>query len=130
MYGVDGGCKSQVSQAPKRQAVGCPQARDVNAGDLDYAPVTLSESEADDEMRDLWDYVQPCPRSPISITDDDCDKAQDPSLGPCTARLERISLGANSDARGSIEAKKKEAPTKRTVQRTRRTKATCSWPNL
>ena len=39
-----------MPQAPKRQAVGSPEARDVNSGDLDYAPVTLSESEADDEM--------------------------------------------------------------------------------
>ena len=84
----------------------------------DYAPIPLSESEADDEMPDLWDYAQPCP-PPISITDDDCDKDQDPLLSPCTARLERISLGANGDARGSIEAKKKEAPVKRIVKRAR-----------
>ena len=82
---------------------------------------------------DLWDYVQPCPRSPISITDDDCDKEQDPSLGPCTARLERISLGADGDARGSIEAKKKEASVKRTVKCARRARKervprrTCRW---
>ena len=67
-------------------------------------------------MPDLWDDVQPCPRSPISITNDDCDKEQDPSLGPCTARLERIFLGAYGDAHGSIEAKKKEALEKRTVK--------------
>ena len=109
-----------MPQAPKRQAVGSPEAGDVNTGNPDYAPIQLSESEADDEMPDLWDYVQPCPRSPISITDDDCDKEQDSSLGPCTARLERISLGADADARGSIEAKKKEAPAKRTVKRARR----------
>ena len=71
-------------------------------------------------MRDLWDDVQPYPRSPITITNDNCDKEQDPSLGPCTARLERISLGADGDARGHIEAKKKEAPTKRTVKHARR----------
>ena len=71
-------------------------------------------------MRDSWDDVQPSPHSPISITDDACDKEQDPSLGPCTARLERISLGADGDARGSIEAKKKEAPAKRTVKCARR----------
>ena len=94
-------------------------SRDVNTGDLDYAPVTLSESEADDEMHDLWDDVQPSPQSPITITDDDCHKQQDPSLGPCTTRLERISLDTDGDARGSIEAKKKEAPTKRTVKRAR-----------
>ena len=41
------------------------------------------------------------------------------------ARLERISLGADGDARGSIEAKKKEAPAKRTVKRARRTKKQC-----
>ena len=64
----------------------------------------------------------PSPRSPITITDDDCYKEQDPSLGPCTTRLERISLSADGDARASIEAKKKEAPTKRTVKRARRTK--------
>ena len=46
-------------------------------------------------------------------------------LGPCIARLERISLGADGDARGSIEAKKKEALAKRTVKRARRTKKQC-----
>ena len=123
MYRVDEGwCKSRVPQALKRQAVGAPKARDVNTSDLDYAPVTLSESEADDEMPDLWDDVQPSPHSLITITDDDCDKEQDPSLGPCTPRLERISLGADGDARGSIEARKKEALAKRTVKRARRTK--------
>ena len=71
-------------------------------------------------MRDPWDDVQPSPHSPITVTNDDCDKEQDPSLGPCTARLERISLGADGDARGSIEAKKKEAPAKRTVKHARR----------
>ena len=71
-------------------------------------------------MHNLWDDVQPCPHSPISITDDDCDKEQDPSLGPYIARVERISLGADGDARGSIEAKKKEAPAKRIVKCARR----------
>ena len=71
-------------------------------------------------MRDLWDDVQPSPRSAITVTDDDCDKEQDPLLGPCTARLERISLGADGDACGSIEAKKTEAPAKRTVKCARR----------
>ena len=113
-------CRYISTQAPKRQAVGSPEAGDLNTGDTDYAPIPLSESEADDEMPDLWDYVQPCPRSPISITDDDCDKEQDRSLSPCTARLERISLGADGDARGSIEAKKKEALAKRIVKRARR----------
>ena len=126
MYGVDeGGCKSWVPQAPKRQAVGCPKAGDVNSGNPDYAPITLSESEADDEMRDPWDDVQPSPCSPITVTHDDCDKEQDPSLGPCTARLERISLGADGDARASIEAKKKEAPAKRSVKCARRTRKEC-----
>ena len=51
MYGVDkGGCKSRVPQAPKRQAVGSPEAGDVNTGNPDYAPIPLSESDADDEM--------------------------------------------------------------------------------
>ena len=134
MYRVDkGGCKSRVPQAPKRQAVGSSEVGDINTGNPDYAPIPLSESEADDKMRNLWDDVQPCPRSPISITDDVCDKEQDPSLGPCTARLERISLGADGDARGSIEAKKKEAPAKRTVKRARRARKervpgrTCRW---
>ena len=126
MYGVDeGGCKSRVPEAPKRQALGSLEAGDLNTADPNYAPITLSESEADDEMRDLWDGVQPSPHSPITVIDDDCDKEQDPSLGPCTARLERISLGADGDARGSIEAKKKEAPAKRTVKRARRTKKQC-----
>ena len=71
-------------------------------------------------MRDPWDDLQPSPHSPITLTDDDCDKEQDPLLGPCTAYLERISLGADGDARASIEAKKNEAPAKRTVKRARR----------
>ena len=121
MYGVDeGGCMSRVPQAPKRQAVGSPETGDVNAGDPDYAPITLTQSETDDEMQDLWDYAQPSPDSPITVSNEDCDKEQDPSLGPCTARLERISLGADSDARGHIEAKKKEALAKRTVKHARR----------
>ena len=114
-----------MPQAPKRQALGSPKARDLNTPDPDYAPITLSESEANDEMRNLWDDVRPSPHSPITVIDDDCDKEQDPSLGPCTARLERISLGADGDARGSIEAKKKEALAKRTVKRARRTKKQC-----
>ena len=67
MYGVDeGGCKSREPQAPKRLAVGSPEAGDVNAGDPDYAPITLTQSETDDEMQDLWDYAQRSPRSPIT----------------------------------------------------------------
>ena len=97
-----------------------PGINTLNTRDPDYAPIPLSESEADDEMRDLWDDVQPSPRSAITVTNDDCDKEQDPSLGLCTARLERISLGTDGDARGSIEAKKKEALAKRTVKRARR----------
>ena len=123
MYGVDeGGCMSRVPQAPKRQAVGSPETGDVNAGHPNYAPITLTQSETDDEMHDLWDYAQPSPRSPITVSDDDCDKEQDPSLAPCTARLERISLGADGNARGHIDTKKKEAPAKRTVKRSRRTR--------
>ena len=82
-----------MPQAPKGHAVGSPKAGDLNTGDPDYAPIPLSESEADDEMHDLWDDVQPSPRPPITIIDDDCHKEQDPSLGPCTTRFERISLG-------------------------------------
>ena len=58
LYRVDeGGCKSRVPQAPKRQAVGSPKAGDVNAGNPDYAPITLTQSETDDEMQDLWNYA-------------------------------------------------------------------------
>ena len=69
-----------------------------------------------------WDDLQPSPGSPISISDDDCGKEQDPSLGPCTAHLKRISLGTDGDARACIEAKKKGAPVKRTVKHARRTR--------
>ena len=58
----------------------------------------------------------------MSISDDDCDKEQHPSLGPCTANLERTSVGANGDAPACIEAKKKEALAKRNVKRAKRTK--------
>ena len=85
-------------------------------------PIALSKSEADDEMCHPWDDLQPSPGSPIPISDDDCEKEQDPSLGPCTGRLERISLDANGDVRACIEAKKKEAIAKRTAKRARRTK--------
>ena len=123
MYQVEeGGCKSRVPETPKRQAVGSPEARDLNTHDPKYAPITLSESEADDEMREQWDDLQPSLCSPISISDDDCDKEQDPSLGLCTAHLERISLDDDSDALACIEVKKKEAPVKRIVKRARHTK--------
>ena len=42
--------KSRVPQAPKRQAVGSPKVGNINAGDPDYAPITLTQSETDDEM--------------------------------------------------------------------------------
>ena len=103
----EGGCKSRVLEAPKRHAIGSHKAGDLNTHDPNNAPIALSESEADDEMREPWDYLQPSPGSPISISNDDCDKEQDPSLGPCTAHLERISLGADGDGRACIEAKKK-----------------------
>ena len=52
-YEVDEGvCKSRVPQAPKRQAVGSPETGDLNTHDPNYAPIVLSKSEADDEMRD------------------------------------------------------------------------------
>ena len=51
---------------------------------------------------------------------------QDPSLGTCTACLERISLGADGDAHGHIEAKKKEASAERTVKRARHAKKECA----
>ena len=82
-----GGCKSREPQALKRQAVGSPEAGDLNTHDPDYAPIALSENDVDDEMHEPWDDLQPSPGSPISITDDDCDKEQDPSLGLCTAHL-------------------------------------------
>ena len=46
-----------MPQAPKRQAVGSPEAGDVNAGDPHYAPIALIQSETDDEMRKPWDDV-------------------------------------------------------------------------
>ena len=111
-----------MPDAPKRQAAGSPKAGDLNTFDPNYAPMALSEIEADDEMREPWDDLQPSLGSLISISDDDFDKEQDPLLGPYTTRLERISLGADSDARACIEAKKKEAPVKRTVKCARGTK--------
>ena len=117
----EGGCKSRVREAPKRHAVGSPEAGDLNTRDPDYSiPIALSDSESDDEMREPWEDLQPSPRSSISMSGDDRDKEQDPSLGPCTVELERISLGADGDARACIQAKKKEAPAKRIVKRPRR----------
>ena len=46
------GCKSRVPQAPKRQAVGSLKAEDLNTHDPNYVPIVLSDSEANDEMRD------------------------------------------------------------------------------
>ena len=46
-----------MPQAPKRQAVGSPETGDLNTCDPGYAPIILSESEADDEMRYPWDDV-------------------------------------------------------------------------
>ena len=73
-------------------------------------------------MRELWDELQPSSGPPMSISDDDWDKEQHPSLGQCTANLERMSLGADSDAPTCIKGNKKEAPVKRNVKRAKRTK--------
>ena len=58
----------------------------------------------------------------MSIYNDDCDKKQHPSLGWCTANLEKMFLGPDGDAPTCIEANKKEAPAKRNVKRAKRTK--------
>ena len=111
------------SLRPQRdRPFGSPEAGDLKTRDPNCAPIALNESEADDEMGKAWDDLQPSPCSPISIIDDDCDKEQNPSLGLCTAHLERISLDANGDARACIEANKKETPAKRTVKCARRTR--------
>ena len=116
-----GRCKSQVAEAPKRHAVGSPGAGEFNNPNPEFVLGSESECE-DDDMRELWDELQPSPGSPISIYDDDWDKEQDPSLGLCTTHLERISLGANGDACACIEANKKEALAKRYVKRGKCTK--------
>ena len=59
---------------------------------------------------------QPSLGPPMSISDDDCDKEQHPSLGRCTTNLERMPLCADGDAPACIEARKKEAPVKRNVK--------------
>ena len=58
----------------------------------------------------------------MSISDDDCDKEQQQSVGRCTVNLERMSLGTDGDALACIEANKKEAPAKRNVKRAKCTK--------
>ena len=118
------GCKSQVADAPKRQTVGSPEAAEFNNSHPEYVPGAESEGE-DDAMCQPWDDLQLSPGYPISISDDDCDKEQDPSLGLCTAKLARMSLGTGGDAPACIEAKKKEAPAKRTVKHARRTRKEC-----
>ena len=46
----------QVSGASgPKEAVGSLETGDLNTHDPDYAPIALSKSEADDEMRDPWD---------------------------------------------------------------------------
>ena len=52
-----GRCKSRVAQAPKRQAVISPEARESNNPDPDYMPGSESECEHDD-LRELWDELQ------------------------------------------------------------------------
>ena len=110
-----------MAEAPKRQAVGSPGAEEFNNPDPEYVPISESECE-DDDMRELWDELQPSPGAPMSIFDDDRDKERHPSLGRCIANLERMSLGADGDALACIEANKKEAPAKRNVKGAKRTK--------
>ena len=64
-------------------------------------------------MRELWDELNLSPGSPMSISDDDWDKEQYPSLGRCITNIERMSLGADGDAPTCIEANRKEALSKR-----------------
>ena len=113
--------KPRVAGASKRQAVGSPEDEEFNNSHPEYVPGSESECE-DDGMRNLWDELQLSPGPPLSISNNDCNKEQHPSLGRCTVNLERMSLGAEGDAPACIEAKKKEAPTKRNVKSAKRTK--------
>ena len=116
-----GRCKSRVAEAPKREAVSSPEAGEFNNPYPKYVLGSESECE-DDDMRKLWDELQPSPSPPMSISDSDCDKEQHSSLGRCTANSERMSLGANGDAPACIEANKKEARVKRNMKHAKRTK--------
>ena len=58
------GCKSREPEAPKNQAVGSPEAGDLNTRDPNYAPIALSKSEADDEMREPWAMMFYPPKIP------------------------------------------------------------------
>ena len=110
-----------MAEAPRRQAVGSPEAGEFNNPNPEYVPGSESECEHDD-MCELWDELKPSPGPPMSISDYDWDKERHPSLSWCTANLERMSLGADGDAPACIEAKKKEALAKRNVKRAKRTK--------
>ena len=99
-----GSSKSRVGGAPKRQAVGSPQAGEFYSTNALYVPGSESESE-DEDMCVASDDEGPAPGPSNRISTDDWDEEQHTSLGMCTANLKRMSLGPDCDASACIEAK-------------------------
>ena len=106
--------------APKRYAVGSPQAGEFDSTDVVYVLGPESESE-DDDICVVCDDEGRAPRTSNKISGDDRDEQRHTSLAICTANLKRISLSTDRDSASCIEANKKEAQAKRNVKHPKRT---------
>ena len=79
-----GGCNSWVDSAPKRQAVGSPQAAKSDSTDIVYVLGSETETQDDDMCVVFYDEgLGPGPSNRISTND--WDEEQHTSLGMCTA---------------------------------------------
>ena len=99
-----GNCKARVGGAPKREAIGFPQAGEFDSADAVY----LSESESEREDEDMCmvsDDEGPAPSPSNRISTKDWDEEQYTMLGMCAANLKRMSLGPECDALACIDAK-------------------------
>ena len=117
-----GSSKSRVGGAPKRQAIGSPQAGEFDSADVVYLPGSETETE-DEDMCVVSDDEGPAPGPSNRISTNDWDEEQHTTLGMCAANLKRMSLGPDHDAPACIDAKnvKKELATKRNVKRPKTT---------
>ena len=108
--------------APKRQAIGSPQAGEFESADAVYLPKSETETE-DENMCMVSDDEEPTPGPSNRISTNDWDEEQQTTMGMCAASLKRMSLGPDCDAPACINAKnvKKEPTAKRNVKHRKRT---------
>ena len=117
-----GSGKSPVGGAPKRQAIGSPQAGEFESANATCLLELQIEIE-DEDMCVVSDDEGPAPGPSNRSSTNDWEEEQNTMLGMCATSLKRMSLGPDRDAPNCVDAKnvKKEPTTKRNVKRQKHT---------